>query len=175
MLAATPASAGWNAAFRWCQRCQGMWQVNAGNNGHCPVDHWWDHSHYQSGSGIYWFVDTYGEIIDGTFYRYGQAWLKWCLTCKGAFVNAGRGICPNNGDSHTPSVETYLLEATYTSVNWRYAHQTGWRLCNKCHGLFFIDNGVDRTHCPAGNHHEELWSNGQPIQCLPRYGPPPGR
>jgi hypothetical protein len=95
---AQPAEAGTSSAFRWCRRCQGMWFIAGGDNGHCPVSHLWDHSHYQDGSASYWFVDEQPAVGQDHF---GMPVLKWCLTCKTAYIASGAGTCPTTRrDTH---------------------------------------------------------------------------
>ncbi|WP_046729933.1 hypothetical protein [Streptomyces humi] len=171
---AANAFAGTNAAFRWCRRCQGLWRPGAGDNGHCPVSHWWDHSHYVDGSGVYWFVDQGGDYSHDRRTN-GNLDMKWCRTCKAAYWDAGGPtLCPNNPRGHTPSPETYRVE-TSRDFNPRYRHQAGWRACQNCFGYFFIGNGLGRTHCATGRWHVPLTVNRREIEFLPRYGNPPRR
>lgn len=146
---AQPAEAGTSSAFRWCRRCQGMWFIAGGNNGHCPVSHWWDHSHYQDGSASYWFVDEQPAVGQD---RFGMLMLKWCLTCKAAYFSGGAGTCPNNSAGHTPSAQTYRIESDLQPPLSNFPKQPGWRRCTKCFGLYFGDNWID-SHCPAGETH----------------------
>jgi hypothetical protein len=147
IVSATPAEATTDTNFRWCRRCQGMWRSNAGNNGHCPVDHWWDHSHYQDGSGTYWSTDTH-EIVDGVVDTFGFFLLKWCTTCKGVFFHREPTFCPNNSAGHTASAPAHKVEATFMSPLSPFPKQGGWRRCVRCAGLFFIGNGLNTTRCP---------------------------
>jgi hypothetical protein len=32
--------------------------------------------------------------------------------------------------------------------------QRSWRFCFKCNVMFFMGNGLDVTHCPAGGQHD---------------------
>jgi hypothetical protein len=169
---ATGAHAGTNAAFRWCQRCQGMWRAGAGDNGHCPVEHWWDHSHYMEGSGVYWFVDQRGDFNHDPVTT-GSLEMKWCQTCKAAYsTTPGTTLCPNNPRGHTPSSETYHVEGP-TDANPKYPHQAGWRICQNCFVYFFIGNGLSRTHCATGRWHVPLTVNLREVERLPRHGNPP--
>jgi hypothetical protein len=169
---ATAAFAGTNSAFRWCQRCQGMWRMGAGDNGHCPVHHWWDHSHYVDGSGVYWFVDQSGDWNHESR-TYGSLTMKWCQTCKAAYYyTSGPTLCPNNSRGHTPSPETYRVENP-RDFNPQYPHQAGWRACQYCFVYFFIGNGLGNTHCATGRWHVPLTVNSRELEFLPRHGNPP--
>ncbi|PRY01429.1 hypothetical protein [Allonocardiopsis opalescens] len=147
--AAAPAAAGTDTGFRWCGRCQGMWFAFGGDNGHCPVHHWWDHNHQQDGSAHYWFVDERPAPGQDSF---GMLALKWCQTCKGAFFGGGPGVCPNNSAGHTPSVRTFRIESNLLAPLSGFAKQGGWRRCVGCRALFFMGNGREVTHCPAEDH-----------------------
>ncbi|WFB09783.1 hypothetical protein LRS74_24095 [Streptomyces sp. LX-29] len=142
---AAPAVAGSSAGFRWCNRCQGMWFRSSGDSGHCPVHHWWDHSHYEEGSGTYWFTD--GTPQPGQD-RFGMLALKWCLTCKAAYFSGGRGVCPNNENGHTPSARTFRIETDLQPPLSNFPKQGGWCRCRRCRALFYLPH-LGRSHCPA--------------------------
>lgn len=143
-----PALAATDANFRWCRRCQGMWRANAGDNGHCPVDHWWDHSHSQDGSGTYWSTDRHGDVINGVVDNFGEPWLNWCTTCKAVFIHWAPTFCPNNAAGHTPAAFAHKVEAAFMPPLSPFPKQAGWRRCDQCAGLFFIGNGLNTTRCP---------------------------
>jgi hypothetical protein len=130
--------------LRWCNRCQGMWCANTGNNGHCPVHHWWDHSHYQNGSAVYWSTDgTFANGVD----PYGMKWLKHCGTCKAVYFHWATTACPNNSAGHMPVGNALTVEATWTGWLSNLPKQAGWRRCTNCAALFFIGNGLGATRC----------------------------
>lgn len=153
---ATPsqAHAAADRNFRWCRRCQSLWFIAGGNNGHCPVHHWWDHNHYQDGSAIYGFIDvTRPAFADDSF---GQILLKWCLTCKAAYfwqhpasVPWQNRVCPNNSAGHTPSASTYRIEMEQRPPLSSFRKQADWRRCANCKVLYFIGNGEVNTRCSA--------------------------
>ncbi|MBF6076614.1 twin-arginine translocation signal domain-containing protein [Nocardia beijingensis] len=148
-IAPKTAFAGSNSGFRWCSRCQNMWFAWGDDQGHCPVSHLWDHSHYQDGSAVYWFVDEQPEIGQD---RAGMLGLKWCGTCKAAYFSFDRGVCPNNSEGHTPSAETYRIETDLQPPLSDFPKQPGWNRCTKCQVLYFGPNWID-SHCPAGDAH----------------------
>lgn len=151
LTTATAAHATTTDLFRWCNRCQGMWRINDGSNGHCPVHHWWDHSHYTDGSGIYWFRDQMPVVGEDTI---GQLLLTWCVTCKAVYLIGGRGVCPNNSAGHTSSLQNLRVEVEGQPELSGFRKQSGWRACRKCTGFFYAFNGIERTHCPAGGNHD---------------------
>ncbi|WP_330230864.1 hypothetical protein OHA40_33845 [Nocardia sp. NBC_00508] len=148
-------------AFPWCDRCQSLWFNGGGDNGHCPVTHLWDHSHYQHGS-VY-------KLRKSTEPGNGQIGWHWCRYCKAAFYygdgEVGRGVCPNNptplalhseGDREiAPGGASWVSFRMETDVaNNGPGAQAGWRSCFKCNVMFFADNGLAATHCPAGGEHD---------------------
>lgn len=149
------------SGFRWCSRCQSLWFIDGGNNGHCPVTHLWDHSHYQNGSGPYVMRRS---VESGR----GQVGWHWCLNCKMVYYSGngelGWGRCPNDpsglgvhqqGDQEiAPDRLSYVSFRAETELsNNGPGAQTGWRFCVNCNGMFFAGNGVSATHCPAGGTH----------------------
>ncbi|QFZ19162.1 hypothetical protein [Saccharothrix syringae] len=148
--AAVPGTAGAavEAGFRWCSRCQSMWRAGAGDNGHCPVHHWWDHSHYQDGSGAYWSTDG-PTVVNGVVDVFGQLWLKWCATCKAVYFHQQSTVCPNNSAGHTSTAPAHKVEPAWFSPLSPFPKQAGWRRCIDCAALFFIDNGIGSTRCPV--------------------------
>lgn len=149
-----PADAATDRNVRWCTRCQGLWFIAGGNNGHCPVDHWWDHSHYTSGSSTYSFIDVTSPAVgDDSF---GQVLLRWCTTCKAVYFWQHEStsvwpdrVCPNNSAGHTPASSRYRIEMEQLPPISNFRKQSGWRRCMMCQVLFFIDNGQANTHCSA--------------------------
>lgn len=144
---APAAEAATETNFRWCRRCQTMWRANAGNNGHCPVHHWWDHSHYQDGSAMYWSTDG-PIVVSGVVDTFGQLWLKWCTTCKAVYFHWASTYCPNNSAGHTSTGPAYKVEPAWFSPLSPFRKQAGWRRCTHCAALFFIGNGLNTTRCP---------------------------
>lgn len=144
MGAAPLAKAGTSSGFRWCSRCQSMWFAEGGDNGHCPVSHWWDHSHYQDGSATHWFVDEQYAVGQD---RFGMLALKWCLTCKAAYLH-GPGVCPHNAAGHTPSARTYRIETDLQPPLSSFPKQSGWSRCTRCLGLYYQPNWL-YCHCPV--------------------------
>lgn len=152
--------------FRWCSRCQSLWFSNGGNNGHCPVEDWFNHSHYQNGSNLY-------KLRLSSEQGHGQGGWHWCATCKavwslgmsptGAF---NLGFCPNNPLGGSAGHRNGELIITPDGTSWDSFRmefdgdnngpgaQRGWRFCRKCNVLFFILNGLNLTHCPKGGQHE---------------------
>ncbi|GII88341.1 hypothetical protein Ssi03_63310 [Sphaerisporangium siamense] len=143
VAAPAPARAGASDAFRWCSRCQNMWFIAGGNNGHCPVSHLWDHNHYTNGSWTFWLPD------DQSTDTFGQLRLKWCQTCKAVYFGQGRGVCPNNGNGHTPSVRAYRIETNVGGTISGFPKQSGWRRCERCLLLCWGPGWMD-GHCPMG-------------------------
>jgi hypothetical protein len=157
-----PAVAAATTGFRWCSRCQSLWFIGGGNNGHCPVSHLWDHSHYQNGSGRY-------VLRRDVEWGVGQHGWHWCKNCKAIYFlgngERGFGRCPNNPSgltSHTqgdleisPDGEAWVSFLMETEeLNNGPGAQPGWRFCWKCNVLFFQLNGLPNTHCPAGGQHD---------------------
>ncbi|MGW4370547.1 hypothetical protein ACWEKT_33375 [Nocardia takedensis] len=148
--------------FRWCSRCQSLWFNGGGNNGHCPVTHLWDHSHYQNGSSTY-------TLRKSTEPGNGQIGWHWCKNCKAVYYSGagevGWGVCPNDpsglgvhgqGDLEiSPGGATWVSFRMETDVaDNGPGTQAGWRSCFKCNVMFFSGNGLPVTHCPAGGPHD---------------------
>lgn len=163
------------SGFRWCSRCQSLWFTGGGNNGHCPVFHLWDHSHYRDGSGAYVLRRDVEPAA-------GEAGWHWCKNCKAVWFlghgERGAGRCPNNpsgGPWHTQgdleiapdgrSWVSFVMEIEEVN-NGPGEVQTGWRICSKCNVMFFMDNGLEVTHCPAGGQHDRSES----LHYMMRFG-----
>lgn len=146
-----------------------MCRTGAGDNGHCPVHHWWDHSHYVDGSGVYWFVDQRGDYShDPSTNDY--LGMKWRQTCKATyFTTPGPTLCPNNSKGHIPSSETYYAEDP-RDFNPNCRHQAGWQVCEDCFVYFFIGNGLSNTHCATGRSHVPLTVDLREVEMLPGTG-----
>ncbi|WP_117209266.1 hypothetical protein [Allorhizocola rhizosphaerae] len=157
---ATDAHAAVNS-FRWCNRCQGMWFINGGNNGHCPVFHLWDHSHYTNGSGIY-------TIRRATESGRGQPGWHWCQFCKAVWYlgvgENGFGRCPvwptigHSPGEPVPDLQRDSFRLETDTDNNGPGGQDNWRWCHKCGCLFFAGNGLAATRCPAGGNHDRTGS-----------------
>jgi hypothetical protein len=155
-LVESPARAAGNA-FRWCSRCQSLWYISGGSNGHCPVFHLWDHSHYQDRS--WHFLLKRYSIDDAELGR----WLwNWCLTCKALYVvDWGGNVCPNGeGGRHTATWPEYVVDQPREWWFHRYERaQEGWYCCVRCSEMFYPGYGLEATHCPAGGAHDSRGSN----------------
>jgi hypothetical protein len=77
---------------------------------------------------------------------------RWCNKCQGLWLgtNQAASTCPEGGTHNNVGSGNYSLvrNATTTPAN----HQSGWRWCNKCHGLWFGPNQAAST-CPEGGTH----------------------
>ncbi|OLF12615.1 hypothetical protein BU204_28685 [Actinophytocola xanthii] len=172
-LSTVPAAAATDG-FRWCRRCQSLWFVDGGDNGHCPVTHLWDHSHYRDASGAYVLRR---DVEPGA----GQTGWHWCEYCKAVFYSGqgelGWGRCPNDpsgfgahwpGDREiAPGGQRYVSFRMETETrNNGAGAQAGWRFCFRCNGMFFAFNGLPATHCPTGGRHDDSRSD----RYLMRFG-----
>jgi hypothetical protein len=94
----------------------------------------------------------------------GQPNWRWCYKCQGMFLGPGAsGACPAGG-THDPS-----KSANYTFGDLIGPWFTGrWARCNRCQGLFNIDNNTTGT-CPAtgGGGHDWSGSSFPPGPSLP--------
>ncbi len=172
VVGAAPASAT-VSGFRWCSRCQSLWFANGGNNGHCPVEDWFNHSHYQNDSGSY-------VLRLSSEPGHGQAGWHWCATCKAVWVfgsgPGASGFCPNNPLGGSIGHRNGELIITPDGTNWDSFRmefdgdnngpfaQRNWRVCRKCNVLFFAGNGLHLTRCPRGGQHDpaptDFWMRG---------------
>lgn len=142
-----------------------------GNNGHCPVHHWFDHSHYQDGSRFYFLRFDFEQGA-------GQTGWHWCRNCKAVYYlgqgESGGGRCPNNPSGATwhtqgdlvvrPDGQSFASFRMETETNNNGPGtvtrlQSGWRFCFKCNVMFFVNNGPAVTHCPAGGQHDQSRSD----------------
>jgi hypothetical protein len=77
---------------------------------------------------------------------------RWCNKCQGLWFgpHQAASTCPEGGTHSLTGSGNYSLvhSAAVTPVN----HQSGWRWCSKCQGLWFSGNPTD-GRCPAGGPH----------------------
>ncbi len=77
---------------------------------------------------------------------------RWCNKCQGLWLGTRQSSsnCPQGGTHNNVGSGNYSLvrNATTTPAN----HQSGWRWCNKCQGLWFGPNQASST-CPEGGTH----------------------
>ena len=125
------------AAWRWCNKCQGLAFAGAGQIGRCPAGG----AHNHGGSWNY-------TLIHGS-YAAGQNGWQWCHKCQGLSFskNPSQGACPAGGlHDHGGSWDYSMLPGGSHSLC-----QSGWKWCDKCQGMAYAPSGV--AHCPAGGGH----------------------
>lgn len=80
-------------------------------------------------------------VFGGNEPKGGQDRWRWCSNRQGWCLVGG--ICfRNNGDTHDIRTSGNYRIAQ-EDVNPEFLGQSGWRQCNNCEMLFFIDNGLD--------------------------------
>ena len=141
------------AEWRWCFKCQGLFFLGNPSQGICPSD---GKSHDASKSGKYLvnFGETHPGGSDGFSSTPGQqgGW-RWCHKCQGLFFagDANQGVCPADHHGHDASISGHYSMVLDDGTNC--IGQLHWRGCRKCRGLFFSGN-PDQGACPAGGTHE---------------------
>lgn len=77
---------------------------------------------------------------------------RWCNKCQGLWFGPSQAAstCPEGGTHNNVGSGNYSLvhNATTAPAN----HQSGWRWCSKCQGLWFGPNQAAST-CPEGGTH----------------------
>ncbi|MFN0139928.1 MAG: serine hydrolase [Pyrinomonadaceae bacterium] len=127
--------------FRWCKKCQGLF--HGAIPGGCPKDG----VHDSSASKNY-------TLMHSAAFKYGEDKWRVCKKCQGLFFDApGAKHCPASTKAHQGFSITYSLVKDSAFKEDPKKHQTKWRRCKKCQGLFF--NGKKATFCPAGSQHED--------------------
>lgn len=139
---------GTQRAWRWCDKCEGMWFGGGKSSGTCPAGG----SHVKKGSGNYSLVHQAATAPA----NHQDNW-RWCSKCQGLWFGGqgNNGKCPAGG-SHVKK----------GSGNYAIAHQTGagqsgWRWCSKCLGMWF--GGHSGSVCPAGGAHSAAKSGAYRI------------
>lgn len=134
--------------WRWCNKCQGLFWNGGRANSRCPAGGTHDPLTPVASSN---YVLQSGIASDAT---HQHDW-RWCNKCQGLFFGGGiaSSVCPAGG-AHDPQLPVpsgdYALQFGLSGDG---AHQSDWRWCNKCQGLFW-GGGSANSVCPAGGHHD---------------------
>ena len=129
------ASAEFEAGWRLCRKCRGLYAANFGPS--CPA-------------GVHELGDREYALRHGGTPAPGQEtnW-RWCYDCGLLHFNGG-GACAGSSTGHDPRGGVYHLD-----YNQRPSarQEGGWRYCPKDKVLFRPKRG-DRGVCAAGGSHE---------------------
>jgi hypothetical protein len=134
----------WNEdrAWRWCQKCEGLF-ATVGQTV-CPAGG----SHDESASGHY-------SLALGAQFHPGQHQWKSCRQCGGLFFSGYEGTrhstCPAGGTHDGAASGDYSISMSDRGVSG----QSGWKWCQRCEGLFFSGySGTRNSTCPARGPHD---------------------
>ena len=98
---------GMQAAWRWCQKCQGLFFSGNPDQGACPAGA----AHDASRRGAY--LMTFGDGAEGM-----QAAWRWCQKCQGLFFsgNLDQGACPAGAAHDASSSGAYACDSIRTRL-----------------------------------------------------------
>jgi hypothetical protein len=147
--------------WRWCNKCQGLFFGGGLANSQCPVGG--THAPpQQSGSGNYSLPHNAPENAQR------QSDWRWCNKCQGLFFGGGlaNSHCPVGGTHAPPQQSGSGNYSLPHNVADDAQHQSDWRWCNKCQGLFF-GGGLANSHCPVGGTHAPPQQSGSGNYSLP--------
>jgi hypothetical protein len=174
------------ADWRFCRKCQGLFFVGNPGKGVCPAD---DQPHDASQSGKY--VVTFGESASasdagslGTLSARQGGW-RYCPRCQGMFFSpngAHSGQCPARsipiieqtvgGPHHRPhDASASGHYAIFFDDGLSNLGQQNWRFCHKCQGLFFFGDAGGGV-CPADHRPHDASRSGRYQM---QFEPPPAR
>ena len=96
-----------------------------------------------------------------------QSGWRSCSTCQGLYYGDGVAAshCPGGG-THVPPNPFSLDYGVPFNLPPEPDHQSDWRWCNRCQGLFF-GPGAAVSHCPAGGQHAAAADSGSFDYSLP--------
>jgi hypothetical protein len=124
------------AGWRWCSKCRGLFYALNGTMGRCPGGGGHDETlNGQPASFHYaiWGLEPGGSDSPTQIFQPG--W-RWCSKCQGlAFGgNGGPGWCPaGQRHNHAGSLNYHIFHDVLPFPN----EQVDWRWCPQCQGLFY--------------------------------------
>ena len=145
----------WQADWRWCHQCQGLFYSGGlAANGACPAGG----QHQKGASGNYTLPHNQPEASTR------QSDWRWCYKCQGLFFSGGqlsRGTCPAGGQHQKTVSGNYALVHNQPIAA---DHQSEWRWCSKCQGLFYAAGQSLSGRCPAGGYHDKTISGNYSLK-----------
>ncbi len=153
--------------WRFCDKCSGLFFDGYPTKGVCPLD---GQGHHAAG---YTFVLPHDVKEDGQ----NQSSWHFCTKCNGLFFYdpkpangvIDKGACPKGG-AHDDQGYTFVLPHDLAEDA---QHQSNWRYCGKCHGLFF-DGYPQKGICAAspggGFHIQAVVKDNPDLRPRPRNG-----
>jgi hypothetical protein len=130
----------WQSDWRWCVKCSGLFYAGGQSSvGRCPAGG----QHVKTISGNYTLAHNQPETPSRQ-----REW-RWCAKCQGLFycdAATSAGVCPAGGLHDRTVSGNYGLDHNQPE---RLTHQSDWRWCAHCAGLFYSGGQPSAGRCPA--------------------------
>jgi hypothetical protein len=139
--------------WRWCSKCQGLFQGAAQATSRCPAGG----THDGSDSANYILAR---DIPAGVSQQDG--W-RQCSKCKGLYYSLGvNAVCPSGGVHTALAGGANFVLSEFPPPRSLY-EQTLWGRCLRCEALFF-EGGLAKNRCPRGGGHSRAFGDRQTLE-----------